>query len=65
MKLCLDVAISVGLDDARSKICVAIRRDDQPKIHEAPEEDLIILEAVEHIPESYAALQGGLSLIVL
>ena len=64
MQLCLDRRIAVRLDDSRSKVSVAIGRDNEAEVHESTQEKLVVFEAINHIVEGDGALDGGFALVI-
>ncbi len=64
VQLGLDIAISIGLNDAWSEVCVAVGWDDKTKVHQTTQEDLVIFETVEHVLGSDRPFQGGSALVI-
>lgn len=63
MKLCLDAVISVGLDDTRCEVGIPVRRDDETKVHETSDNDLVVLEDASDVAEGDLALNGRAALV--
>lgn len=63
VELSLDSAVVIRLDNAGGEVSVTIRRDNQAKIHEAPDNDLVVLEDVADILEGDGPLTGGTALV--
>ena len=63
VQLRADLAVAVGFDDAGGEECVAVSRDDEPEIHQAAEEELVVFEAVEDVAEGDLAFAGGAALV--
>lgn len=65
VQLCLDVAVSVGLDDSRGEISVAVGWDNQSKVHQTAEVDLEVLETGDNVFESNGLFQCRVPLVIL
>lgn len=65
VQLRLDGRVAVGLEDAWRKIGVSVSRDDETKVHEAAEDDLVILENVADVLDRNAPFNAGAALVCL
>ena len=63
VQLGLDWTVAVGLDNGRSKVCVAISRNNHTKVHEAAEEYLWVLEDIDHIFDADTLLECVFALV--
>lgn len=64
VQLGADLSITVCFDDTGGEECVAVGGDDESKIHEPAEEELVVFEAVEDVLGGDAALAGGATLVL-
>lgn len=60
-----NLRVAVASDYARSEEGVPVGRDYETEVHEATEEEFVVLEAVENVAGSDLALTGGASLVFL
>lgn len=63
VQLCLDHAVVVRRDNGRAEKGIAVRRHDQPKVHEAAQDDLDVSQDIEHVAERDLALDGIVALV--
>lgn len=64
VQLRADGRVPVALDDARREEGVAVRRHDESEVHEPADEDLVVLEHVDDVPDSNRAFCGGAALVL-
>lgn len=58
VQLGLDGRVTVSLNDAGGKEGVAVRGDDEAEIHQAADENLVVLEDVDGVPDRDPPLKG-------
>ena len=65
VQLSADLGVAVRLDDAGGEEGVAVCGHEQPKVHEAAQEDFVVFEDVEDVFGGYLAFARGLALVFL
>ena len=65
VQLSLDRRVPVGLDDRWCEIGIPVCWDDEAKVHQSSEEELVVAETVQDVSESDLAFKSGLSLVLL
>ena len=65
MELGLDSRISKIVDDTRGEVCIAVRRYNESKVHEASHDDFVVFEDVFDITKRYGSLKSAASLVDL
>jgi hypothetical protein len=64
VQLCLNGGVAVGLDNTRGEVGIRIRGYNEPQVHQAAEEEFVVLETVDHVLEGDGSLEGGAALVV-
>lgn len=63
MKLGLDLVVAVTLDNGGTEVRVRVGGDNNAKVHEAAEPDLVVGHNLADVLEGDAALGGGVALV--
>lgn len=67
VELCADGRVAVRLYDARGEKGVPVSRHDEPEIHESADEDLVVFEHLDDVPDADGAFSrsGGRAALIL
>lgn len=64
VQLRLDGGVAVCLDDSGGEEGVPVRGDDESKVHEPADEDLVVFEDVDDVLDADCAFSGGAALVL-
>lgn len=65
MQLGLNVAVAIAFDNSRTEVSIAISRHNEPKVHEAADDDFEVLEDAANVTNRHLTVAGRLALINL